>query len=198
MEILQGFADAVVGIFEGSGLSTLNWQNYVMIGISIVLLYLAIKKQYEPLLLLPIAFGMLLVNLYPSIMAPPTTQLLTEAQCAAQNVAVSGHAKTVIDGVTYIENPTYGGLLYYLYQGVKLGIYPPLIFLGIGCTYSCTEEDCDNIHKLVLSCFAESFNNAGLLKEVTEHKHTNERSCVGKEDCDDNNNNYREHNLLKL
>lgn len=68
MEILQGFADAVVGIFEGSGLSTLNWQNYVMIGISIVLLYLAIKKQYEPLLLLPIAFGMLLVNLYPSIM----------------------------------------------------------------------------------------------------------------------------------
>ena len=44
MEILQGFADAVVGIFEGSGLSTLNWQNYVMIGISIVLLYLAIKK----------------------------------------------------------------------------------------------------------------------------------------------------------
>ena len=76
---------------------------------------------------------MLLVNLYPSIMAPPTTQLLTEAQCTAQNVAVSGHAKTVIDGVTYIENPTYGGLLYYLYQGVKLGIYPPLIFLGIGC-----------------------------------------------------------------
>ena len=37
MEILQGFADAVVGIFEGSGLSTLNWQNYVMIGISIIL-----------------------------------------------------------------------------------------------------------------------------------------------------------------
>lgn len=133
MEILQGFVDAVVGIFEDSGLLTLNWQNYVMIGISIVLLYLAIKKQYEPLLLLPIAFGMLLVNLYPSIMAPPTTQYLTEAQCAAQNVAVSGHAKDVFQGVTYIENPTYGGLLYYLYQGVKLGIYPPLIFLGIGC-----------------------------------------------------------------
>ncbi len=133
MEILQGFVDAVVGIFNGSGLSTLNWQNYVMIGISIILLYLAIKKQYEPLLLLPIAFGMLLVNLYPSIMAPPTTQYLTEAQCTAQNIAVSGHAKDVIQGVTYIENPTYGGLLYYLYQGVKLGIYPPLIFLGIGC-----------------------------------------------------------------
>lgn len=133
MEILQGFVDAVVGIFNSSGLTTLNWQNYVMIGVSIVLLYLAIKKQYEPLLLLPIAFGMLLVNLYPSIMAPQSTELLTEAQCAARDIATSGHATQVIDGVTYYENPTYGGLLYYLYQGVKLGIYPPLIFLGIGC-----------------------------------------------------------------
>lgn len=132
MEILQGFVDAVVGIFNSSGLTTLNWQNYVMIGVSIVLLYLAIKKQYEPLLLLPIAFGMLLVNLYPSIMAPQSTELLTEAQCAARDIATSGHATQVIDGVTYYENPTYGGLLYYLYQGVKLGIYPPLIFLGIG------------------------------------------------------------------
>lgn len=133
MEILQGFIDAVNGILQSSGIITLNWQNYVMIGVSIILLYLAIKKQYEPLLLLPIAFGMLLVNLYPAIMSPPTTQLLTEQQCVAQHVATAGHAKTVIDGVTYYENPTYGGLLYYLYQGVKLGIYPPLIFLGIGC-----------------------------------------------------------------
>ena len=46
---------------------------------------------------------------------------------------VGTRQKPVIDGVTYIENPTYGGLLYYPYQGVKLGIYPPLIFLGIGC-----------------------------------------------------------------
>mgnify|MGYP003264882906 FL=1 len=133
MEILQGFVDAVVGIFNSSGLTALNWQNYVMIGISFILLYLAIKKQYEPLLLLPIAFGMLLVNLCPGIMAPQSTELLTEAQCAARDIATSGHATKVIDGVTYYENPTYGGLLYYLYQGVKLGIYPPLIFLGIGC-----------------------------------------------------------------
>ncbi len=133
MEILQGFVDAVVGIFSSSGLTALNWQNYVMIGISFILLYLAIKKQYEPLLLLPIAFGMLLVNLCPGIMAPQSTELLTEAQCAARDIATSGHATQVIDGVTYYENPTYGGLLYYLYQGVKLGIYPPLIFLGIGC-----------------------------------------------------------------
>lgn len=135
MEILQGFIDAVNGILQSSGIFTLNWQNYVMIGVSIILLYLAIKKQYEPLLLLPIAFGMLLVNLYPAIMAAPSTELLTAEQCAAQNVAVEGHAEWVFDGgnVVYYENPTYGGLLYYLYQGVKLGIYPPLIFLGIGC-----------------------------------------------------------------
>lgn len=133
MEILQGFVDAVNGILLSSGIFTLNWQNYVMIGVSIVLLYLAIKKQYEPLLLLPIAFGMLLVNLYPGIMAAPSTELLTAEQCVAKSIATSGHAQMVIDGVTYYENPTYGGLLYYLYQGVKLGIYPPLIFLGIGC-----------------------------------------------------------------
>lgn len=76
MEILNGFAEAVVGIIESSGLSVLNWQNYVMIGVSIVLLYLAIKKQYEPLLLLPIAFGMLLVNLCPGIMGAPATEMI--------------------------------------------------------------------------------------------------------------------------
>lgn len=133
MEILEGFVNAIIGLFKDSGIMTLNWQNYVMIGVSIVLLYLAIKKQYEPLLLLPIAFGMLLVNLYPAIMNPPSVELLTADQCAAQHVSLSGHAKQIINGVTYYENPTYGGLLYYLYQGVKLGIYPPLIFLGIGC-----------------------------------------------------------------
>lgn len=133
MEIINGFLDAIQGILQSSGLFTLTWENYVMIGVSIFLLYLAIKKQYEPLLLLPIAFGMLLVNLYPAIMNPPSTELLTEAQCLAKDIQTAGHATTVIDGVTYYENPTYGGLLYYLYQGVKLGIYPPLIFLGIGC-----------------------------------------------------------------
>lgn len=133
MEIIQGFIDAVIGIFQSSGLVVLNWQNYVMIGVAIVLFYLAIKKQYEPLLLLPIAFGMLLVNLYPDIMAAPETRLLTAEQCAELSISTSGHATTVLDGVTYYQDTTYGGLLYYLYQGVKLGIYPPLIFLGIGC-----------------------------------------------------------------
>ncbi len=133
MEIINGFLNAVRGIFESSGLMNLTWQNYVMIAISCVLLYLAIKKQYEPLLLLPIAFGMLLVNLYPQIMSPPSVELLTQEQADAAGFNTAGHATQVVNGVTYYENPTYGGLLYYLYQGVKLGIYPPLIFLGIGC-----------------------------------------------------------------
>ena len=131
MEIIDGFLKAIYGIIESSGLMTLNWQNYIMIVVSIFLLYLAIKKQYEPLLLLPIAFGMLLVNLYPGIMEPPATQLIQMS--GANDPAAAGHATQQINGVWFYENPKYGGLLYYLYQGVKLGIYPPLIFLGIGC-----------------------------------------------------------------
>ena len=134
MEILNGFLDAIYGIFTSSGLVSLNWQNYIMIAVSIFLLYLAIKKQYEPLLLLPIAFGMLLVNLYPAIMGAPSTELV---ECSVYEAAHQGqvinYAVTTLDGVSYYNVPSYGGLLYYLYQGVKLGIYPPLIFLGIGC-----------------------------------------------------------------
>ena len=131
MEIINGFLDAIYGIYTSSGLVSLNWQNYIMIAVSIFLLYLAIKKQYEPLLLLPIAFGMLLVNLYPAIMEPPATQLIQITKDNASDAV--GHATREINGISYYENPKYGGLLYYLYQGVKLGIYPPLIFLGIGC-----------------------------------------------------------------
>ena len=101
MDIIHGFIDSIKGIINTSGFVSNPWQNYVMIVISFVLIYLAIKKQFEPLLLLPISFGMLLVNLFPAIMAAPT-------------------------------DTANGGLFYYLYQGVKLGIYPPLIFLGIG------------------------------------------------------------------
>ncbi len=143
MAIINGFLDSLVGLYQDSGLVDLAWQNYVMIGISFVLLYLAIKKQYEPLLLLPIAFGMLLVNLYPDIMAAPSTNMvpLTE-YLASHNITqdafnanpnLVSYAITTLNGQQYVNEPTYGGLLYYLYQGVKLGIYPPLIFLGIGC-----------------------------------------------------------------
>ena len=134
MEIINGFLKALEGLWLDSGFTQLGWQNYVMMAIACVLLYLAIKKQYEPLLLLPIAFGMLLVNLYPAIMAPPSTQMI---ECSVYEAAHQGqvinYATTTLNGVQYYNVPTYGGLLYYLYQGVKLGIYPPLIFLGIGC-----------------------------------------------------------------
>ena len=137
MAIINGFLDSLVGLYNDSGLSVLTWQNYVMILVSFVLLYLAIKKQFEPLLLLPIAFGMLLVNLYPSIMDPHATQqvLIEGAETLEQAKALSGGYPVFQnpEGLFYYNKIEAGGLLYYLYQGVKLGIYPPLIFLGIGC-----------------------------------------------------------------
>ena len=96
------FTHALQTIWQGSGFAALTWQHGVMILVSCVLIYLAIGKKFEPLLLLPISFGMLLANL-------PLANLM---------------------GAPVGSEP--GGLLYYLYQGVKLGIYPSLIFLGIG------------------------------------------------------------------
>ncbi len=133
MDILVQLWDIVCHLFQESGLSKLSWENYVMVGISFVLMYLAIKKQFEPLLLLPIAFGMCLVNLFPGIMGMPVTNLETYEQIVAQNLDPASYSTVVVNGTTYYEHITYGGLFYYLYQGVKLGIYPPLIFLGIGC-----------------------------------------------------------------
>ena len=87
MDILNGFLEAIKGLWTDSGFTQLGWQNYVMMAIACVLLYLAIKKQYEPLLLLPIAFGMLLVNLYPAIMAPPSTEMV---ECSVYEAAHQG------------------------------------------------------------------------------------------------------------
>lgn len=98
-------------MFFGSG--TVWWKTAIMITIACVLLYLAIVKQFEPLLLLPIAFGMLLANLpLGGVMHPELFM-----------------GKEIDYGRVLHE----GGLLDMLYLGVKLGIYPPLIFLGIGC-----------------------------------------------------------------
>jgi len=89
-------------LISSTGFANLTVQQLLMIVIALVLLYLGIFKGYEPLLLVPISFGMLLVNLpLGNLMAPPA------------------------DGRV-------GGLIYYLYQGIELGIYPPLIFLGVG------------------------------------------------------------------
>lgn len=97
----------------------------IMIGIACVLLYLAIVKKFEPLLLLPIAFGMLLSNL-PMIKDSSAIMMHTEFFTDPQYMTDGKYIN-----VGYICQ--HGGLLDLLYLGVKLGIYPPLIFVGIGC-----------------------------------------------------------------
>ena len=107
--------DAIIDFFKSTGLYFFfqpdGWKYFVMILIALTLLYLAIFKKFEPYLLIPIGFAMLLVNI-------PNTNMFVET-------------KTIVDG---IEKTAYEGLLGFLYYGVKLGIYPPLIFLGIGAT----------------------------------------------------------------
>ncbi len=97
----------------------------IMLGIACLLLYLAIVKQFEPLLLLPIAFGMLLSNL-PMLKDSSAIMMHTEWFTDTKYM-IDGHD---LDIGMICRN---GGLLDLLYLGVKLGIYPPLIFLGIGC-----------------------------------------------------------------
>ncbi len=110
-ESLMNFVDqsGISGIFA-------DWRVLVMLVISCALLYLAIVKQYEPLLLLPIAFGMLLTNL------PGAGMYHTE-------LFEGGHVHWSINGTTFDR---VGGLIDFLYLGVKLGIYPCLIFVGVG------------------------------------------------------------------
>ncbi len=105
---------------------TPGYKYVIMIAISCFLLYLAIKKGFEPLLLVPIAFGMLLANL-------PLGGLMEEGITTLSSVIPAGkHVNMIVDGIEYYRSNTVGGVLYYLYQGVKLGIFPPLIFLGVG------------------------------------------------------------------
>ncbi len=133
MEILTQLWNSILGILGDSAFGTLSWRNYVMILISFLLIYLAIRKQYEPLVLLPIAVGMLLVNLCPDIALGGRTELIpVDVYQHDHPGEIITYAKTMLDGVEYYNKPTSGGLLFYLYQGVKFGIYPPLIFLGIG------------------------------------------------------------------
>ncbi len=94
--------DKISLFIQSTGYLNLGLGQFIMIIIASILLYLAVVKEYEPLLLVPISFGMLLVNL-------PLGGLMAAGK----------------DGQV-------GGLLYYLYQGVKLGIYPPIIFMGVG------------------------------------------------------------------
>ena len=124
--------DSFVSFFESTGFAALFSSGgaeavkiIIMIAISCVLLYLAIVKQFEPLLLLPIAFGMLLSNL-PMIKDSSAIMMHTE-WFTNPEYFIDGHDLDI--GMICRK----GGLLDLLYLGVKLGIYPPLIFLGIGC-----------------------------------------------------------------
>ena len=123
----------VAGLVNDSGIYDIikgNWKSAVMILISFVLLYLAIVKQFEPLLLMPIAFGMLLTNLpLAGIMDEPIYEIISNPTYHGK-AGIPIYNGDMLVGYQYIKQN--GGLLYYLYQGVKLGIYPPLIFMGVG------------------------------------------------------------------
>ncbi|WP_027370455.1 sodium ion-translocating decarboxylase subunit beta [Desulfovermiculus halophilus] len=93
------------------GILHMTFGHLVMVCIALTLLYLGIAKKYEPLLLVPIGFGMLLINLpLTGLMEPPVLEI----------------------GQHSIHTDKIGGLLYYLFQGDELGIFPPLIFMGVG------------------------------------------------------------------
>ncbi|MDR1204761.1 MAG: sodium ion-translocating decarboxylase subunit beta [Peptococcaceae bacterium] len=131
------FVEALKGLALSTGFAMITWQQLVMLGISFILLYLALVKQFEPLLLLPIAFGMLLVNLPMAmgsgLMDGPVSTL--RMMNSPLELANGEHLFELTDGLNslYLGLKTQvGGLFYYLYQGVKLGIYPPLIFMGVG------------------------------------------------------------------
>ena len=141
---MQALWQAIVEIWTQSGFAKLfnfeagGWKNLIMIGIACLLIYLAIVKEYEPLLMLPIAFGMLLVNLPLSGVMDPQQNMLvpmTAEEIAHYQAGINDQVYPVMEigEHLYWQHFDAGGLLWYLYQGVKFGIYPPLIFLGIGC-----------------------------------------------------------------
>ena len=147
---LNADGDPVINIWDGiktiaksTAFAGGTWREYVMIAIACLLLYLAIVKQFEPLLLLPIAFGMLLANLPLAGLgshSDPTFTFynsLEEAVEAAKSLGkmtsdVIPRYNEATGLVQYSLQTANGGLLYYLYKGVNLGIYPPLIFMGVG------------------------------------------------------------------
>ena len=109
-------------LWDTSGFANFTWQNAVMLVIACVFLYLGIKKKFEPLLLVGIAFGMLLTNLP---MIKDSSDVLYHPEMWTGESAVA-------NGVNYLDVLQHGGLIDVLYIGVKTGIYPCLIFIGVG------------------------------------------------------------------
>lgn len=124
----MNFIETMRALWESTGIAHSiahgEWQNYVMIVISFVLFYLAVVKQFEPLLLLPIAFGMFIVNI-PGAQAVlyGTDHGLSDQEMWAK------YQEAANAGATYTANY---GLFHYLEIGVSKVIFPPIIFLGIG------------------------------------------------------------------
>ena len=129
MEILQGVWGAIVDIFANSGYAFFftdgGWKNLVMLLVSFGLLYLGIKKGFEPLLMIAIALGMLLANIPGANLAVQYHDMESFIQLVANGRVWDEVNEVWITGLT-------PGLMDFLYFGVKAGIYPPLIFLGIG------------------------------------------------------------------
>lgn len=122
MEILQGVWEVIVSIFSNSGYAHFftadgGWKNLVMILVAFIFLFLGIKMGFEPLLMVPIAFGMLLAN-------------IPDANLAVQYHDLAGFRDLLAGRGEFVGCTP--GLMDFLYFGVKAGIYPPLIFLGIG------------------------------------------------------------------
>ena len=115
--------EMMLSLWESTGFASSTWQNYVMLLISFVLFYLAIARKFEPLLLVPIAFGMLLANIPGAHDVLYESPLTTYTEVLDDNGALLGYE------ATYVRT---GGLFYYLSKGVEWVIFPPLIFLGIG------------------------------------------------------------------
>jgi len=111
--------EAILEFIQTMGFMNISWQQIIMLLVSFFLLYLAIKKQYEPLLLLPIAFGMLLTNLPGANMFH---QELWDAFLDPNSPMYHSYGAILKEG----------GLLDVLYIGVKAGVYPCLIFIGVG------------------------------------------------------------------
>ncbi len=119
----MNIGEVLLNLWESSGLYALfgadGWKNLIMILVSFVFLYLAIKKKFEPLLLVPIAFGILLANL-------PGSQIMTDTVGLTDTTVSTAAAEAA--GAHWYES----GVLRLLYTGVKSSIFPCLIFLGIG------------------------------------------------------------------
>ena len=155
--------EALSNLWQSTGVYQSDWSNYVMIAVSFVLFYLAIVKKFEPLLMLPIAFGMFIVNIPGAyhVLFGTKGYVITETSTNAEvargtlselqtlfndtSLSVDKIGELIKDGME-LNGRMYGamtisgeqvirdfGLFYYVYKGVDWVIFPPIIFLGIGC-----------------------------------------------------------------